>query len=56
VTTDGTFTGRFVTGAISDRSVVVTFAADDGDPSEPLVILIDRILAVSLARPATSSG
>jgi hypothetical protein len=49
VTTDGTFTGRFVTGAITDRSVVVMFANDAGDPSEPLVILVDRILDISPA-------
>jgi hypothetical protein len=29
--------------------------ADDAEPTEPLVIPIDRILEVSLARPSTLS-
>jgi hypothetical protein len=46
-TLDGSFTGRFVTDALPDRALVVLFADERAEPSEPLVVPLDRILSAT---------
>ncbi len=49
-TVDGSFTGRLVPSALTDRAIVVLFEAEGGEPGPPLVIALDRILGAAAAR------
>ncbi len=45
-TRDGTFVGRFVPDALTERSILALFEVEDGGP-EPLAVDLERIEAVA---------